>query len=255
MILETRQLSLQINKKILCHHLNIRFQPGEIWGILGPNGCGKTTLLHCLMGLHSEFSGEIFLQQQSITDYSPKKRAQAMGILFQDFSPPFAQTVLEFCAGSRFPHLPYFKKLSSHDQKIIDDAVHVMQLQSMRNQSIQHLSGGEKRRLCIASLLIQSPQIFLLDEPTNHLDIKHQLHTLKLLQSLTREQQKTVVMTLHDLNIAESFCDQMLLIYPHGETRAGNTKEMLTRENLSRLYDYPLQKITQEKIALWWFGA
>ena len=249
-MLSAHELTIHIGKRPLVKSRHFVIRRGETWGILGPNGSGKTTLLHTLAGLHSPSQGRVDIASQSLHHLSEKERARRLGILFQNCRIPFKTTVFEYCLAARFPHLSYFKQPTAADLKIIEDALVQVDLLSMRNRNAQTLSGGELRRLQIASLLAQTPDFYLLDEPTNHLDISHQMHILTHLRSLAAENNKSIIMTMHDVNHVMRFCDHVILLFPD-HTHIGMTHDLLTAENLSRLYQYPMQAFMQNDHLFW----
>lgn len=241
MSLFVKNLTLQRHKKILCENLNFHLTPGKILGVLGPNGSGKSTLLQTLAGLLSPSFGDIQIHGQCIRTIPSKTRAKKIGILFQNHSYFFSDTVFEFCSQGRYPHVDYFARENALDNKIIHHILTVMDLMEMKNKRIDTLSGGEKKRLEVATLLIQDPQIFLLDEPTNHVDLHYQMRILKYFQKLKSD--KTIIIATHDICMAEQFCDDILLLYQHGKYLLGEKREILTSENLSLLYQYPMIKL------------
>lgn len=249
--IHAQQISIAIGNKIICSNLDIAVHAGKIWGILGPNGSGKTTLLHTLAGLHPITHGEILLHESKLDNLSIKSVAQQRGILFQDFHETFPQTVWEYCLGARFPHLPYFKKEDVQDTQIVMSALQTMELDEYIYRNITQLSGGEKRRLAIATLLAQTPDIYLLDEPTNHLDVRHQMKALKHFQHLAETKSAAVMMSLHDVNIAQQFCDHILLLFANGSAMQGPSHELLTTENLTRLYGHPMRSIANGTSRFW----
>lgn len=246
MPLSLNAVSIHINNKIICENLNLQIAPGMIWGVLGPNGSGKTTLLHSLAGLLPLASGKILLDEQPLSLLPRKLIAQYIGILLQDFNPLFPQTIWDYCLAGRYPHLNYLKKESQVDKEITLAALQAMQLEHAKERVITQLSGGEKRRLAIASLLTQNPAIYLLDEPTNHLDISQQILVLNHFQQLVRNKPVSVIMALHDINLAHQFCDSILMLLPNGKVLHGATENMLTSNLLSELYQHPMDKITYE---------
>lgn len=251
MNLLAKQISIKAGNKLICQSLTIHSKPGEVWGILGPNGCGKTTLLHALMGLHPIIHGEILLGKNKLKQLSLKCIAQSLGLLFQDFSTHFPQTVLDYCSASRYPHLPYFKKEDKQGKEIVLQALQTMELDLAQNKIIQHLSGGEQRRLAIAALLAQTPSIYLLDEPTNHLDIKHQIKVLTHFRYLAKNKSVTVLMTLHDINLVQQFCDHILLLFGDGTSMQGFTQATLNAQNLTRLYQHPILQKGEGEQSYW----
>lgn len=249
--LRCEHLNVVAGHKILCADLNWTVKCGEVWGILGPNGAGKTTLLQTLAGLKSATRPNIFLEQNPLSSFATRDLARVIGILFQDFHDHFPQTIWDYCVTARFPHLSYFSKLKLRDYKKILFALKQTALWEYRDMPIHHLSGGEKRRLSIAGILAQSPIFYLLDEPTNHLDVPHQLKILQSFGHLARTKGAGIIMSLHDMNLVEQFCDHVLLMFGNGNYLQGLTKNVLTNEHLSILYQYPIVSFTHNGRRIW----
>jgi iron complex transport system ATP-binding protein len=249
----TKNLSLKIANKILCTNLNWQVAPGQIWGILGANGSGKTTLLHTLAGLQTPESGEIFLQEKSLATFSYKARARQMGILFQDTSDVFPQTVFEFCCSGRYPYLKYFSNWHDEDKERVHAALTLMELEKNLTQNVNTLSGGERRRLAIATLLTQAPQIYLLDEPTNHLDLYHQFKVLEQFKLLAA-QGTSIIMTLHDVNLAAHYCDFILMLWGDGDCLQQPTAIAINQLNLERLYQCAFNAVEYQN-KKWWVST
>ena len=243
-LLETRGLAVQIAAQSICKDLNIRVQAGQCWAILGVNGAGKTTLLHTLAGLRPARNGDILINQQPLSQFNRRQLAQYLGVLFQETQDPFPSTVLETTLIGRHPYTKSWQWENAMDYQIAQEALIQVGLQSLAERQINTLSGGERQRLAVASLLTQSPGIFLLDEPTNHLDLQYQHQILKLFRRYAEEQNCAVVMILHDINLAATYCDQAMLLFAEQEPLCGTCKDLLTEENLTGLYRYPIQKIT-----------
>lgn len=241
MMLQANHLTVEIANKIICRDLNWQVFAGEVWGILGANGSGKTTLLHTLAKLHDGFFGELFLRKNDIHSYTQKEISQQMGILLQDTQAHFPRSVFDYCIEGRYPHLSYFTRLSEADFSIAKIALQDMDLIAQADQNVQTLSGGERRRLAIATLLAQTPQVYLLDEPTNHLDWRHQVKVLNHFKSLAQHQANAVIMSLHDVHLAQQFCHKILMLFGDGSYLQGDTQQVLTVENLSRLYNCSVQ--------------
>ena len=245
-LLKTKNLGVSIAGKIICKDLNLEIEPGQCWGMLGKNGSGKTTLLHTLAGLREKDSGSIYLEDQPIDTLKRKDIARKLGILFQDSSDPFPSTVLETALIGRHPHLSTWQWENTKDKSIALQALMDVELNNMEARQVTTLSGGERRRLAMATLLTQNPDIALLDEPTNHLDLHHQMSVLQLLKDKILEKNKALVMSLHDINLATRFCTHIILLYDGKQLLHGPVDEMLTISNLEQVFDHPMQIIQHE---------
>ncbi|MHB1946521.1 MAG: ABC transporter ATP-binding protein [Gammaproteobacteria bacterium] len=246
--LETLHMSIQLADKIICRDLNLQIRPGDVWGILGANGSGKTTLLHTLANLRSPVSGEILLLQKNVNSLNAKKMARELGILLQDTQLVFPQTVFEYCLAGRYPHLSMFAWENAADRELAMDALRMMEMENLVQQNVFTLSGGERRRLAIATLLTQGPKVYLLDEPTNHLDLRHQVNMMRHFQRLAGEGSVGIVMSLHDVNLAQQYCNKILMLGGDGCVLMGPVEEMLNVENLSWVYGHLFRRVVDESV-------
>jgi iron complex transport system ATP-binding protein len=235
-LLAARQLAIGIGDKTLYRDLDFRLQAGECWALLGGNGAGKTTLLHTLAGLRPALAGRIELESRPLADWSPRALACIRGVLFQDSQDTFPATVLETALTGRHPYLRFWEFETDVDRDIVRAALAAVDLAELAQRPVNTLSGGERRRLALATLLVQNPQLLLLDEPTNHLDLHYQVRLLDLLCERTRERDGGLLISLHDVNLALRFCSHALLLFGDGEILAGPVTEVITREQLERLY-------------------
>lgn len=242
-LLAAKNMAISIAQKTICQNLGLRIKMGECWAVMGPNGSGKTTLLHSLAGLRPLTQGKVLLEDVPITALSPKHIAKKVAVLFQEQLTDFPQTVWEHCLVSRFPHLAYFQRETAKDKDIVAAALAAMGLDDMHYRPIAHLSGGEKRRLAIACVLAQTASLYLLDEPTNHLDLRHQVHALRHFHQLATQKKATIMMATHDANVAQQFCDHVLLLFDDGTTQQGPPETVLTAEALSRLFHCPIKAV------------
>jgi iron complex transport system ATP-binding protein len=243
--LECAGVTLAIGGKTICSELELTVAAGEIWAVLGPNGAGKTTLLTALAGLRECDAGMIRLDGVSLADWPRRALAQRRGFMPQHAHDEFGGSLLDTALAGRHPHLGRWAWETGEDQRIAGAALAAVELDAGHFdplRDVRTLSGGERQRLALAALLAQDPQLLLLDEPTSHLDLRHQLRTLDLLSRLRTEQGKTIVVALHDVNLAARFCDHVLLLRD-GEARAGARQEMLTVEQLEWLYRHPLTAV------------
>ena len=242
-LLEARQLTVSIGERTFCRDLDLTLNAGERLAILGRNGAGKSTLLSVLAGLRAPQAGEVLIKGDSYAKLGARKSALIRGWLPQARGDAFASTVLETALVGRHPHLDRWGWETEKDAKIVRDALAAVDLNAFEQRDVQTLSGGERQRLAIATLLAQAPQLFLLDEPIAHLDLKHQIAMLDLFSSTARTSGAAVAMVLHEPALAWRYCDRALLIHGDGRTETGPSREMLTVDRLSALYQYPLQAL------------
>ncbi len=250
--LSINNLSLKIADRTLCESLSFEIQTGQNWGILGKNGAGKTTLLHTLAGIPSSSTiinpqASIELNNVPIQQIKCRALAQQLGILLQDFQDVFPSSVLDTALIGRHPHLKAWQWPDADDFNLVRTLLAQMGLADYEQRNTASLSGGERRRLGLVTLLAQQTDILLLDEPVNHLDIAHQHQLLNYLTTSPFRQQHAIAMVMHDVNLAKQYCDHILLIYDNGKTQAGKTEEVLTAKNLTEVYGYPITELIADK--------
>lgn len=233
--LETSDLVIDVPGRRDGQALTLSVEPGQVWGVLGPNGAGKTTLLHTLAGLRAPRSGQVFIDERALTSLGRKQVARALGLVFQERHDGFPATVRETALIGRHPWLSAWQMEGSEDLRLAEAALERLDVGHLAERLVSTLSGGERQRLAIATVLTQAPQIWLADEPTNHLDLHHQTAVMALLTEQAANG-KTVMMCLHDLNLAARWCDHLLLLYPDGEACWGPAENMLIPATLERLY-------------------
>lgn len=233
--LTTETLIIDIPGRASGEPLNLTIEPGQVWGVLGPNGVGKTTLLHTLAGLRAPRRGQVRLDGTLLNQSHRKSVSQRMGLVFQDRQDGFPATVLETALIGRHPWLSPWQMETGKDLAIAERALDALEVIHLKDRLVNTLSGGERQRVAIATLMTQSPEIWLLDEPTNHLDLQHQTAVMKLLrQQAARD--RAVFMCLHDLNLAARWCDRILLLYPDGQACWGPARDMLVTSALEKLF-------------------
>ena len=234
-MLHTENLTIAHPGKSLLRDFSIRFQPGECWAVLGPNGCGKTTLLHSLAGVHAAQSGLVKLDEKNIEEIPRREFAQQVGLLLQEESGRFDGTLGEYVELGLFSQGTWLSGNPSAASKA-HAAMSRMQIDVHADRLWKQLSGGERQRARLAQLLAQAPDVYLLDEPLLHLDLRHQLAVLQCLRALTQHSLKTVIMVLHDSLWASRFCDHALMLYDDGNCRFGAAQTLITKNNLAQLY-------------------
>jgi len=242
-MLAVRALAVEIAGIRVCDALDFSVAPGQCWAILGRNGAGKTTLLTTLAGLHKATSGTIELEGRSLASFAPRELARFRGLLAQDDYDAFPATALETVLIGRHPHLSRWEWEGPEDLRVAREALAAVDMAGTEARDVRTLSGGERRRVALAVLLAQQPQLFLLDEPSSHLDLSHQVALLDRLITLARTERRAVVMALHDVNLAARYCDHVLLL-DRGAAIAGPAAQLLTSERLSTLYGVSLRSLS-----------
>lgn len=243
-LLDTCALKVSIAGKQVCDALDLHLSAGMCLGVLGANGVGKTTLLHTLAGLRTPDAGEIFLAGDAIANLSRRRIARKLGLLIQQQEDSLPASVLETALIGRHPHIGFWRWESHTDVAIARRMLKLTGLEGLEQRTQTNLSGGERRRLAIATILAQDPAIFLLDEPTHQLDLQHQITLLELFAQLAHSQDRLVVVSLHDVNLAARFCSHVLLMFGAGKTLFGPTGEILTAANLTHLYHIPVLPVS-----------
>lgn len=242
-LLQTKSLVVNMAEKPICTNFDFELQAGEYWGVLGGNGIGKTTLLNTLAGLRPAAGGEIFINGKSSREWKRKHMARKLGMLFQDSVDTFPTTVRETAMIGRHPYVSFLSVEAKQDRDIINSALADVSLNEMADRQIDTLSGGERRRLALATLLVQDPLIWLLDEPTNHLDLHHQISMLNLIKEKVEKNKGAALMVLHDVNLVIRFCTHALLMIEHDNIVCGPVADVLNQENLQILYQHPIKKV------------
>ena len=242
-LLTISQLSWQVNDKVILRDISLTIRKGEVIGIIGPNGAGKTSLLRCLTNQSNMLkkpgiTGEVFLKNKNILRYSTKALAQQFAIVMQKSESIFSLSVKNILSMGLLPHKSLFSLENDHDRTQIKLALDKVGMSHALHNNFEDLSGGEQQRVLIARALVQSTEIIVLDEPTNHLDVFYQHQILHLVNQLNI----TVVMTVHDLNLASSYCNRLLLINEGALVCDGSPAEVLAEQQLTDVFGLPCQQ-------------
>jgi iron complex transport system ATP-binding protein len=237
-VLSADAIDVLAGRRALVEGLTLEAQAGEIVAVLGRNGTGKTLTLHTLAGLRPPRSGSVRAGAAPIGALPRRSVARHIGVLFQDLDIGLSSTAFDAVLLGRYPHLAAWQWETDADRRIAREALERVGLAALASRQMNTLSGGEQRRVALAALLAQSPQVFALDEPTNHLDPHHQLAVFRVLRELAGSG-RTVIATLHDPTLAARFADRALLLYGDGRWKLGPVGEVLTEEILSELYLTP----------------
>ncbi|XRG77901.1 ABC transporter ATP-binding protein [Rossellomorea sp. GAMAL-10_SWC] len=232
----TNELTIGYGDRLIVKDLNIKIPDKQITTIIGSNGCGKSTLLKAITRIISHQSGTIILDGENIASENTKLLAKKMAILPQTPESASGLTVGELVSYGRFPYQSGFGRLTKKDIEVIDWALEVTGTKEYKYKSVDSLSGGQRQRVWIAMALAQETEIIFLDEPTTYLDLAHQLEILELLQTLNQEQERTIVMVLHDLNQAARFADYIIALKDGEIVKAGSCEEVITHEVLKKVF-------------------
>jgi iron complex transport system ATP-binding protein len=242
--LRTHGLSLAYDGQPVIRGLDLTIPDGAVTVIVGANACGKSTLLRGIARLLRPEAGVVELDGRDIRSVPTKELARVLGILPQSPIAPEGITVSDLVGRGRYPHQGWFRQWSAEDDRIVADALAVTSTLELGERRVEQLSGGQRQRVWIAMALAQDPDILLLDEPTTFLDVAHQLEVLDLLLQLNRERRTTVVMVLHDLNLAARYADTLVLMARGEVLASGTPAQVITAENLKEAFGLDARIVT-----------
>ncbi|MGG3738404.1 ABC transporter ATP-binding protein [Aeribacillus pallidus] len=234
--LYTNDLSVSYDERLIVKNLSIQIPDKKITTIIGSNGGGKSTLLKALTRIIPHQSGTVVLDGKQISTENTKILARKMAILPQTPESPSGLTVGELVSYGRFPYQKGFGRLTKRDYEVIDWALDVTGTVDFKYRPVDSLSGGQRQRVWIAMALAQETEYIFLDEPTTYLDMAHQLEVLELLQQLNKEQGRTIIMVLHDLNHAARFADFLIAMKDGQIVKAGTCEEVINKEVLKQVF-------------------
>lgn len=232
----TDDLSIGYGEQLIVKNLSVAIPDKKITTIIGSNGCGKSTLLKAITRIISHQAGSVLLDGKDISKENTKALAKKMAILPQTPDSTSGLTVMELVSYGRFPYQNGFGRLTKKDIEVIEWALEVTGTADFKYRSVDALSGGQRQRVWIAMALAQETEIIFLDEPTTYLDMAHQLEILELLQKLNQEQQRTIIMVLHDLNQAARFADYIIALKDGEIVKAGSCEEVITQDVLRKIF-------------------
>ena len=231
--LSVEQLDFAVDRADILHQVELEIQDGEFVGLIGPNGCGKTTLLKNIYRVYQPTKGAVYLDGQNLREMDAKSVARKMAVLGQERGSGFDFPVIEMVLMGRYAHKKFLEPNREEDYAICRQALAWVGLLEFEERSFLSLSGGEKQRVLLAAVLAQQSGIILLDEPTNHLDIGYQLMAMDLIRDIPNV---TVFASLHDMNIAARYCDRILAMKEGRIIASGRPDEVLTGELIRDLF-------------------
>ncbi len=217
-ILEVKDLSIGYGKTVVIDGVSFESQSGELTGIVGANGIGKSTLLRTLGNLQASLSGSISIAEKSINNINPIDFASKVSVVLTEPIASKNLTVQELIALGRQPYTNWIGTLTENDIRKISEALHMVELHDLRDSKCYELSDGQLQRVMVARALAQDTPLILLDEPTTHLDLYHKVQTLKLLNVITKKTKKAILFTSHEIEMVLQLCDKIILLKETGST-------------------------------------
>jgi iron complex transport system ATP-binding protein len=234
--LETKQLTLAYEGVSVVRNLDLGIPAGKITVLVGANGCGKSTLLRGLARLLKPKSGMVYLDGKEIVRLKSKTVAKKLGMLTQSPIAPEGLTVRDLVTMGRYPYQNWLQQWSKEDEQKVAEALEITAMRKLADRALDKLSGGQRQRAWIAMILAQDTDILLLDEPTTFLDLSHQVELLDLLQELHESKGKTIVMVLHDLNLACRYADYLVAVHQGKVYATGTPERVMTEEMVQEVF-------------------
>ncbi len=235
--LEASRLSLGYGERLIVDDLSVEIPPGKITVIIGANGCGKSTLLRGLARLLTPAAGAVLLDGKSVHGMPSKEVAKVMGLLPQAPIAPEGITVADLVGRGRYPHQGWFRRWTPEDDRAVAEALAATDTLELAGRPIEDMSGGQRQRVWIAMALAQETDLLLLDEPTTYLDLSHQVEVLDLLTDLNRRRGTTVVIVMHDLNLACRYADHLITMTRGAISAQGTPADVVTSEMIEHVFN------------------
>jgi iron complex transport system ATP-binding protein len=242
--IETNHLTLSYGDAIIIEELDLKIPKGEITVFIGGNGCGKSTLLRSIARLLKPKTGTVLLDGAAILSMSTKDVAKKMAILPQSPVAPEGLTVLQLVKQGRYPYQSWLKQWSREDEEKVTTALKVTGMEALKDRTVDSLSGGQRQRAWIAMTLAQDTEIILLDEPTTYLDMTHQIEILDLLFELNEKENRTIVMVLHDLNLACRYAHHIVAVKNRTIYAEGKPEDVITAKLVKNVFDMDCEVTT-----------
>ena len=236
-IIKTDNLTIGYNGKPLIKDINITVKKGEIITIIGPNGAGKSTLLKSLARQLEPIEGSIFLEDKKLLEMSGSELSKKVAILFTDRIKGEMMSCFDVVATGRYPYTGYFGVLGKKDIEIVENTMKLVKVEELRDKDFKKISDGQRQRIMLARALCQEPEIVLLDEPTSFLDIRHKLEFLSILEKMKEDRKLTVIMSVHELDIAQKISDRILCLKGDKVEKFGAPEEIFTKDFIRSLFD------------------
>lgn len=241
--IKATDFSVGYDGKSVVSDINININKGEIVSLVGPNGAGKTTIIKSIVNQLEPIAGVLYLDGQNLSSMSSNEIAKQMSVVFTNRMRAEMLTVREIVESGRYPYTNRLGILGEHDRKIVDEAIELIGIEELQDRDFMKISDGQKQRVLLARAIAQEPEIIVLDEPTSYLDIKYKLEFLSLLYKLSREKKLTVIMSLHEIDLARKVSDKVACFKAGKLDKYGKSSEVLTEEYVSELFDIDLDYV------------
>lgn len=238
-MIAVKELQVTLNQNHIIKGLSLNVKQGNFLSIIGPNGCGKSTLVKAIAGLVPTSGGEIHMDGCPCKNYKRREFAKKTAFLMQFSAVAEGMTVRELVAYGRHPHISQWKGMQQKDHEIVDWAMEQTNVSQFAQREAGKLSGGERQRVFLAMALAQQPEVLILDEPTNHLDLKYQYELLEMARKLNKSQHITVICILHDINQAMRYSDEIAVMEAGQIVRFGAPQECISSELIGAVYGVP----------------
>ena len=223
-------------KTPVLENINLSLSKGKFYGLIGPNGSGKSTLLDLLTATIKPDQGTVAFKDRPMASYRRPELARMLALVPQDFTLGFDYTVFDVVLMGRHPHIPRFSSPSGKDLDLVEEALAIMDITTLRDRIVTHLSGGEKQRVVVARALAQDTEVLVLDEATSNLDIRHTIEIMRVIYRRVAKKAVTVIAAIHDLNLAAAFCDELIVLQDGKVVTSGPVNEILTDQLIREVF-------------------
>ncbi len=235
--IKTEQMNVGYGEKPVINNIDLKIKKGEIWTLIGPNGSGKSTLLKSIAKQLKPLGGTMYLDNKDLTEIKTKELSKKMSVVFTEKIKAEMMSCEDIVATGRYPYTGIFGLLSDKDHQVVDEAMKLVHVFSIRNRDFDKISDGQRQRVMLARAICQEPEIILLDEPTSFLDIKYKLEFLSILQELQHKKNLTVIMSLHELDLAQRVSDKIICLNGKCVDKIGRPQEIFKKDYITHLFD------------------